>query len=65
MSEPVAVVMTTVRDGKRPIDSERRVTTLRDLYEACRDAPPSALVRVALRGDEGEVILNFASLIRS
>jgi hypothetical protein len=64
MSEPMAVVMTTVRVGNRPVDSERRVTTLRELYEACRDAPPSALVRVALRGDDGEVVLNFGSLIR-
>ena len=55
MSEPTAVVMTTLRVGNRPVDSERRVSTLRDLYEACRDAPPSALVRVALRGDDGEV----------
>jgi hypothetical protein len=64
MQDLVAVVSTTHREGTEPEDRETRVRTLQDLYEACKEAPPSALVRVSLRGPEGEVVLNFGSFLR-
>jgi hypothetical protein len=45
------------------VDSEVRVRSLGDLYQACRDAPPADLVRVLITGAEGDVTLNFASFI--
>jgi hypothetical protein len=64
MSEPVGIVTITKQRGRESVDSELRVRTLRDLYDACRAAPPSRLVRVVLKADEGEVRLNFASFIQ-
>lgn len=63
MSELVAVV-TIVREGSSSGEREVNVRSLDELFAACREAPPSALVRVALRGPEGEVRLNFASYLR-
>ena len=40
------------------------VSSLDELFVACREAPPSHLVRVSLRGSDGEVRLNFASFLR-
>ena len=62
MAEPEAVV-TITESGRVPVDSEIRVRSLRELFDACRDAPPSKVVRISLKGDEGEVRLNFASFI--
>ncbi len=59
MAEPVGIVTIT----ERGVDTEIPVRSLRDLFEACRDAPPSRLVRVLLKGAEGDVLLNFASFI--
>jgi hypothetical protein len=60
-----AVVTVTPREASGPVvDRERPVRTLGDLYAACREAPPSDLVKVTLRGPAGDVILNFASFIR-
>ena len=64
MAETVAIVTTVHRDGRDSVDSERRVSTLDELYAACREAPPSALVRVALRGSHGEVRLDFGTYLR-
>lgn len=64
MSEPEGVVTITERRGRDSVDTEVRVRTLRDLFEACMDAPPSKVVRVTLHAPEGEVLLNFASFIR-
>ncbi len=50
--------------GRETTESEVRVKSLEELYAACRDAPPSALVRVALQGPDGEVRLNFASFLK-
>ena len=44
--------------------SEVRVQSLDELYRACRDAPPADLVRVLIKGGDGDVTLNFASFIR-
>ena len=63
MSELVAVVTVTQTEGAHAKDREIRVRNLEDLYEACKGAPPSHLVRVSLRGPQGEVLLNFASFI--
>ena len=65
MPEPSAVVMITkARHQGAAVDSEIRVRSLEELYQACRDAPPADLVRVLLKGGEGELTLNFASFIR-
>ena len=59
-----AVVMITKPDGRGSVDSEVRVQSLDELYRACRDAPPTDLVRILLKGNEGDVTLNFGSFIR-
>ncbi len=64
MAEPFAVVTVSEKRGRETLDTETRAESLRELYEACRDAPPSRVVRVSLRGADGEVRLNFASFIR-
>ena len=64
MAEPIAVVTTVRREDRESVESEEKVESLEQLYEVCRKAPPSALVRVTLTGDQGEVRLNFASFIR-
>ena len=65
MADPVGVVTITERRGRESVDTEIPVRTLRDLFDACRDAPPSRVVRVSLKGAEGEVQLNFASFIHT
>jgi hypothetical protein len=40
------------------------VRSLEELYAVCREAPASHVMRVSIRGAEGEVRLNFASFIR-
>jgi hypothetical protein len=60
-SAPVVVVTISDRQGRDTVDSEVRAATLEELFRACRDAPPSKLVRVSISGPEGEVRLNFAS----
>jgi hypothetical protein len=59
-----AVVTVTRTKGRDSVDSETRVSSLDDLYAACRDAPPSRVMRVSMRGPDGELRLNFASFIR-
>jgi len=63
MAETVGIVIVTERRGQDAVDSEIRVRSLQDLYETCRDAPPSRVVRLCLRGDDGDVWLNFASFL--
>jgi hypothetical protein len=60
-----AVVMITKPSGRGAVDSEVRVHSLDELYRACRDAPPTHLVRVLLKGKDGDVTLNFGSFIRT
>ncbi len=64
MADVVGVVTITERRGQDAVDTEVRVRTLEDLFEACRDAPPSRIVKVCLRSKAGEVWLNFASFLR-
>src|SRR5262249_14979937 len=47
---PVAVVTVTERGGRDAVDSEVEVRTLEELYAACRDAPPSKVMRIVLKG---------------
>ena len=63
-SSPVAVVTISDRRGRETVDSEVRASTLEELFEVCRDAPPSKLVRISITGPEGEVRLNFASFLK-
>jgi hypothetical protein len=62
--EEAVIATVTVTDGQGRNESERRVSSLPQLFDACRDAPPSRLVRISLLGPEGEVRLNFASFKR-
>ena len=59
-----AVELVTVTDRQGRSDSETKVRTMEALFEACRDSPPSRLVRVSIQGTEGEVRLHFASFRR-
>jgi hypothetical protein len=63
MAEPLTLVTITKKRGRESVDSEIRVRSLAELYDACRNAPASDVVRVSIRGDAGEVRLNFASFI--
>ena len=58
------VAVVTVTDAQGRSDSESKVRSLEALFEACRDAPPSRLVRVLVLGPDGEVRLHFASFRR-
>jgi len=60
----VAAVTLASRLGRDPEESEVPVASLDELYRVCRDAPPHRVVRISLRGPQGEVRLNFASFIR-
>ena len=64
MAQTVAVVTTVHRDGRESVDSEHQVSSLAELYQACREAPPSALVRLSIRGDHGEMRFDFGTFIR-
>jgi type IV secretory pathway ATPase VirB11/archaellum biosynthesis ATPase len=59
-----AVATVTVTDSQGRSEAERTAVTLEELFDACRDSPPSRLVRVAILGPEGEVRLSFASFRR-
>jgi hypothetical protein len=62
--EMVVTVTISRRSGRNTEDREHPVTTLEELYDVCRKAAPSELVRVSMHGRDGEVRLHFASLIR-
>jgi hypothetical protein len=64
MAKPVTVVTINKRKGRDSVDSEILVDSLEELYTTCRDARPSHVIRISLRGPEGEVRLNFGSFIR-
>lgn len=64
MAESVAVVTIASRHGRDTVETEARATSLKELFEACRNAPSGSVVRVSLRGPGGEVRLNFASFLR-
>ena len=60
----VATVTLSSQHDRAPEEAEVRVASLDELYRVCRDAPPHRVVRISLRGPQGEVRLNFASFIR-
>ena len=64
MPETYAVITLQERRGRAAEETEVRVTTLQELFDACRNAPASRVVRISLKGPSGEVRLNFASYIR-
>jgi len=64
MTDLIVSVTISRRRDRDAEDREYRVTSLEELYEICRKAAPSELVRVSLYGLEGEVRLSFASFIR-
>jgi hypothetical protein len=64
MPRLITIVTVSRTKGRDTAESEVKVKTLEDLYAACRDAPPSTLVRVSLKGADGEVRLNFASFLK-
>ena len=59
-----AIARVTLTDSQGRSESETTAGTLEELFDACRDSPPSRLVRVAILGPEGEVRLSFASFQR-
>ncbi len=65
MAKAVAFVTVTRARGRASVDSEQRATSLEALYQICRDAPPSKVARISIRGPQGEVRLNFASFIHA
>jgi hypothetical protein len=64
MANLTATVMISRAKGRETVDSEVRARDLDELYAACRDAPPSKVTRIAIKGPDGEVRLNFASFIK-
>jgi hypothetical protein len=64
MAETFAVVTLQERRGRAAEETEVRVATLQELFDLCRTAPASRVVRIALKGPGGEVRLNFGSFIR-
>jgi hypothetical protein len=62
---PIAIITTVRSQGRDAVESELRVRSLAELYKACREAPPSSLVRITLSGPDGAVGLQFGSFIRN
>jgi hypothetical protein len=56
----------TITDSSKRTASEYEVsvTTLADLYSACREAAGSGLAEVTLLGPAGKVSLKFGSMVR-
>ena len=64
MGKLVANVSISRSRGRETQDTEVKAKDLDELYLVCRDAPPSKVTRISLKGPEGEVRLNFASFIK-
>ena len=64
MGKLIADVTVTRSRGRDTQETEVRARDLDELYTVCRDAPPSKVTRISLKGPEGEVRLNFASFIK-
>ena len=64
MAKLFAAVIITRARGRETLDTEVRAKSLDELYNVCRDAPPSRVTRISLKGPDGEVRLNFASFIK-
>jgi hypothetical protein len=62
-TEPIAVVLVSRRQGREIVDAEHKVRTLQELYDLCRHAAPGQLMKVYLRGPDGEIRLNFGSYL--
>ena len=64
MADLIAAVTISRAKGRETLDTELRARSLDELYAACRDAPPSKVTRISIKGPDGEVRLNFASFIK-
>jgi hypothetical protein len=62
-AEPFGVVLVSRREGREFVDSEHKVRTLQELYDLCRHAAPGQLMKVLLRGPQGEIRLDFDSYL--
>lgn len=62
-AETIAVVLVSRRQGRELVDAEHKVRTLQELYDLCRHAAPGQLMKVFLRGPDGEIRLNFGSYL--
>jgi hypothetical protein len=54
----------TVWHAEGGMEFERRVQTIEELFDVCKSAPPSKLVRVTIQGPDGDVNLHFANFLR-
>jgi hypothetical protein len=59
-----AIVSISETSGTGAVDSEFTVRSLEELFEVCRQAQASHVVRITLTGPEGEAQLSFASFLR-
>jgi len=57
------VAVVTVWHAEGGMELEQRAHTLEELFDFCKGAPPSKLVRVTIQGPEGDVSLHFANFI--
>jgi hypothetical protein len=64
MPDLYTTITITRRKGRDNVDNELRVRSLEELYNTCRDAPPSKVTRISIKGPDGEVRLNFGSFIK-
>lgn len=64
MPKLIAAVTISRQRGRETLDTEVRAKSLAELYCVCRDAPPSKVARISIKGPDGEVRLNFASFIK-
>jgi hypothetical protein len=64
MGKLIAAVTISRSRGREMQETEVRAKSLDELYVVCRDAPPSKVARISLKGPDGEVRLNFASFIK-
>jgi hypothetical protein len=62
-AETIAVVLVSRRQGRELVDAEHKVRTLQELYDLCRHAAPGQLMKVYLRGPDGEIRFNFGSYL--
>ena len=64
MGKLIAAVTISRARGRETLETEVRAKSLDELYAVCREAPPSKVTRISLKGPDGEVRLNFASFIK-
>ena len=64
-SDEITATVTITDSSKRTAeDRDVQVTTLAELYAACREAAGAGLAEVTLLGPSGKVSLKFGSMMR-